>query len=478
MKTSVIYRRFAGVGALAGSILAFAASFAVPPRYVSTALVRISPRQARPSIEDPRNPVPESFNQAALVSFEARLLGQVASQIFSRTALTNIIHTPTLDLYPEERARMPLEDVIQQMRQDLQISSEPAVLLCGAGPSLTARISFAYRDREIAWAVVQNLVSQFVGLVVTANRSKASLWITNWPSDPPPPEQEVVVLDRPSVPNHPADPNRLLFLAGGLCGGLLLGLIAASVLRQPKWTLQMAGFAAVGGAMAFGLSFLVPERYTSTATMSFTTAVVPERLYRAVVGMPAAEMMQRIIQEVLRRDTLIEILQKPSLDLYPNQRTRYSLEEIVEKMRNRDLAIRPANPPIGSTVAVSVSFTYSDPGKASAVVQEVVSRMENLYAQTVRARFPDPASDENDGFRALDPQARWKPPLPAVTKQEEEIHTAIEHKLGENLEVLDPANAPETPDGPGLPTFAAAGLAFGLLAGGPILWFRQSRNAL
>jgi hypothetical protein len=369
------------------------------------------------------------------------------------------------------------------MRQDLRISPEAALVPCGAGPSLTTRISFAYRNKEMAWAVVQELVSRFASLSVSMQRSQASLWITNWPSDLPPPEQEIVVLDRASIPNHPVGPNRLLFLAGGFAGGLLLGLIAASARLRPKWILQMAGFAAAGSALAIGLSFLVTERYTSTATLHFTTAVVPERLYRAVVGIPAAETMQRMIQEVLRRDTLIDIIQKPSLDLYPKERTRDSLEEVVDKMRSRDLAIRPVDPPVGSTVAVSVSFTYPDPYKASAFVREVVSRMENLHLGITHPRDPDPSPDD-DGFRDSDlPPGRFREPdppagrtltAPALAANEDDpVRRALEHKLGENLEVLDPANVPDAADGPGLLTFAAAGLAFGLLAGAPILWFRQ-----
>jgi hypothetical protein len=479
-----VYLRFAGVAALAGAILAFAASFAVPPRYISTALVRMSPRQAQPSVRDPRNPVLEVSNQAALISFEARQLGQVSSEIVSRNTLTDIIHKPTLDLYPQERAQMPLEDVLLQMRKDLQISPEPPLVPCGAGPSLTTRISFAYGNKEMAWAVVQELVSRLASLSVSMNGNQASLWITNWPSDPLPPEQEIVVLDRPSIPNRPVGPNRLLFLAGGLGGGLLLGLIAASALRRPKWTLQMAGFGAAGSALAIGLSFLLPERYTSTATLHFTTAVVPERLYSAVVSVPAAELMQRMIQEVLRRDTLADIIQRPSLDLYPKQRTRDSLEEIVDKMRSRDLAIHPVDPPVGSTVAMSVSFTYPDAEKATMVVRELVTRMESLHLGATHSRDPDPPPGD-DGFRESDlpmgtfrddPPAGRKLTAPALTaKENDPVLRALELHLGENLEVLDPANVPEVADGPGLVTFAAAGIAFGLLAGAPILWFRQRR---
>lgn len=387
MSTAIVYLRIAGVAALAGAILGTAASFGVPRRYVSSAVVRMTPRQARHPVQDPPNPVPETSNNAALDNSAAYQLGQVTSEILSRSSLADIILQPSLDLYREERARMPLEDVIIQMQRDLQISPATVFPLCGGGPPLTARISFAYRDREKAQAVVHWLVNRFSTVNLAANTRRTAIWRQVWPpSDPAPPEEELVVLDPARLPNQPVGPNRLVFLAGGLGGGLLLGLIATSARRRLKWTLLMAGFAAAGCVLAIAASFLLPDRYTSTATLRFTPALVPERLFGAVVGMPAAERMQQMEQEILGPETLSDIIQKPSLDLYPRQRTHTPIEEIIDKMRSRDLTIRLVDPQVGSTLAFSISFSYPDADKASAVVRELVARFENLSSLCVRER--------------------------------------------------------------------------------------------
>jgi hypothetical protein len=244
---------------------------------------------------------------------------------------------------------------------------------------------------------------------------------------------------------------------------------------RPKWTLQVAGFGAAGCVLAIAVLFLLPDRYTSTATLRFTPAVVPQRLFPAVVGRPAVERVPQMEEEILRTETLSGIIQKPSLDLYPSQRTHSPLEEVIDRMRSHDLTIRLVDPPVGSTLAFSVSFSYPDRDKAAAVVREVVARFEDLNMLAMRSRGMYPPK-ENTDRSALDPLAREKLTVPAsLTKQEEAVRTAFEHRLGENLEVLDPASEPEASDGYDLPTFTVVGIAFGLLAGALSLRLRHRR---
>ena len=361
-----------------------------------------------------------------------------------------IIQEPSLDLYKEERQRVPMEDVILQMKRAIRISPS-AVLPPGGGPPLTARIAFTYRDKEKAQAVVRRLVTRFVVSNATGDENRARTWRQVWPqSDPVPPGEEFEILDPASLPK-PVSPNRVAFMAWGLGAGLLLGLLAALAMQRPRWTLQMAGFAAAGCTLAVAVSFLVPDRYTSTAVMRFSRPLVPERLSSEVAGMPAVERFQQLEHEVLSRASLSQIILNPSLNLYQKQRTGTPLEDIIQKMRSRDLRIQVVRPPLGSESAFTISFTYPDPYKASAVVRELVSQFEDRYLRAMDSRAMD-------------------------LKHGDDVRKALEHKLGQNLEVLDPANVPEIPSGPGRLSFAASGLAFGLLAGALTLRLRRRRS--
>jgi capsular polysaccharide biosynthesis protein len=123
------------------------------------------------------------------------------------------------------------------------------------------------------------------------------------------------------------------------------------------------------------------------------------------------------------------------------------MKEIVETMRH-DLSIRMGNP---SHSAFSISFTYPDRYKAQAVVFEVVSRFTELNADDLRARGIDMPADNL-------------------------VRRILEQKLGENLEVLDPASDPQQPIEPLRARWAVIGMGVGLLLGAITLWFRQSRS--
>src|SRR5262249_29379057 len=81
----------------------------------------------------------------------------------SSHSLAEIIQKPSLDLYPKERRKLPIEDVVQDMRNKyIRISSIMDLSSqTGRKPTSSFTISFAYTDRYKAQAVVQALVAKF-----------------------------------------------------------------------------------------------------------------------------------------------------------------------------------------------------------------------------------------------------------------------------------------------------------------------------
>jgi hypothetical protein len=397
--------------AVAGMILAMAASFAAPQRYVSSAALRIGGQADATRIE----------------GIEAVLL--------SRWYMTKLITGP-LDLYGEERRRMPLEDVILQAQRDIQIRPVAAP---SPNDAQTLGIFFTYPGKEKAQAAVREMAAQIVRQNSLVNRVREDTWRMAWPLEPMPPGQEVEILSMASLPQRPVSPSRFAFAACGLGAGLLLGLLTAMAIWRPKSTLRVAGFAAAGGALALGLSLFLPETYTSTATLRLDPpSVVPERLVKDVSGGPVAEHIQRLAQEVLSEDLAPSILKH---DLYPEERVRKPLEEVAGIMR-RDIIIKPLNPPLtpqGGSGAFSISFSYPDPLRATDGVNTLVSRFvaRNLSEEQARVRATRNA------------EARF----------------AVDRELGERLEVLDFGRLPEKPASPNRLAIAAAGLALGLLLG-------------
>ena len=75
-----------------------------PDSYVSQAVVKIVPQQ-----------VPQNMVQSAINQQMSDRINSMAQTILSRTVLTTIINS--FGLYQRERSRMPIEDVIEQMKK-------------------------------------------------------------------------------------------------------------------------------------------------------------------------------------------------------------------------------------------------------------------------------------------------------------------------------------------------------------------------
>lgn len=135
---------------LAGIVVSVVVAFAMPNVYVSQAELQITPAQVSDAI------VKSTINQR----LNERIL-QMQTSIESRTSLSQIIQDPRLDLYKSDRAKEPLEDVIEKMRtQDIKISIESDVGDTSRHASAFT-IKFYYPDRVKARDTVQALVTKF-----------------------------------------------------------------------------------------------------------------------------------------------------------------------------------------------------------------------------------------------------------------------------------------------------------------------------
>jgi uncharacterized protein involved in exopolysaccharide biosynthesis len=146
----------------AGLVISIVVAFLVQNTYISTATLQITPKQ-----------VSETFVKTDITQELTERIGQMQQEILSRASLSSIITDPRLDLYKEERASKPLEDVIESMRlQDVKIIMDS---LPGEHRASAFTISFAYRDRTKAHDTVQNLITKFQEVNLTTQRSEQNM---------------------------------------------------------------------------------------------------------------------------------------------------------------------------------------------------------------------------------------------------------------------------------------------------------------
>ena len=240
-------------------------------------------------------------------------------QILAREPLAKLIHDE--GLYKEELTRMPLEDLISQMKKS-DIRIEPV-----AGTRRSFALSFAAPSAALAQGVAWNLATMF------ADGNAFS------------------VLESASLPVHPESPQRLEITLTGLAGGLLAGALAALFTALKVWKLALA--LGIAGATP---AFFLPAQYASTELVRYygewsemresISAVTSDASLRAIILNSGADM-----------------------DLEEG-----SLNELRDHLR-----IQPTLEP--DAEAVVISFVHSSPLIAQKVVQNVASSLMDDLSQ-------------------------------------------------------------------------------------------------
>jgi amino acid transporter len=233
LATRSAYLRLLAAAATIGAIAAGAVSFTIPRRYVSTAMMRLTP------------PAVAGEPAWQIEAEAAHRLPEMRGEVLSRQSLTEIIERPAIDLYRQERATQPLEDVMVDMRRDIHIELVPAPARAQGRIPLTLRVTFEYPDPVKAQAVVRHLSARLSQLKSgTAGSGLAE------------------VLTPASLPEKPSQPDRLAIVAIGLGAGLAIGILFAFLYRRGlKWTLRVAGCAVAGSILAVAVTLVMPDAF-------------------------------------------------------------------------------------------------------------------------------------------------------------------------------------------------------------------------
>jgi uncharacterized protein involved in exopolysaccharide biosynthesis len=139
----------------------------------------------------------------------------------------------------------------------------------------------------------------------------------------------------------------------------------------------------VGTTLAFGL----PRTYRSTATLLVQSQDLPTTIVDAPTNGAVEQRIARIREQVLSRGDLIQLIEQN--DLYPKERRSQPLSKVIEKMRH-STSVGALSSDIGqqsgtqnNTIAIAMSFDYSDPAKAQAVLQSFVTKFLSMSSADV-----------------------------------------------------------------------------------------------
>lgn len=139
-------------------------------------------------------------------------------------------------------------------------------------------------------------------------------------------------------------------------------------------------------AFLIGIS-LWPVSYQATARILVESPQIPTDLAKSTVPTGAAEQFQIIQQDVLSRQSLLDLADRFNLHA---DKPAMSDTDIVADMENRfDIVPTPVGTGSGATATVfQISFKYPRPDTAAAVVNELVSMIvkKDVELRTERAR--------------------------------------------------------------------------------------------
>ncbi len=150
--------------------------------------------------------------------------------------------------------------------------------------------------------------------------------------------------------------------------------------RHTSW---ITGPLFAGLVISCVIAFLLPNTYVSKAVLRISPAQISETLVPSTVNQQMNERIALMQQEILSRTSLSELIQRPTLNLYPRERESQPLLDVIEQMRTRDIRVtivslagqgaRPAS-------AFQIEFAYPDRFKAQAVVQALITRFTESMA--------------------------------------------------------------------------------------------------
>ncbi|MFN9430259.1 MAG: GumC family protein [Acidobacteriota bacterium] len=445
---------------LAGLVIGVVIAFLWPDTFVSSATIRVLPPQ-----------VPEGLLSMPLSVDMSQRVNQMTQSILSRATLTNIINTHAL--YPKERKRLPLEDIIESMR-----NKAIEVRMIGGSPGSQSKtvaftVTFKYESRVIAQKVCQDLVTKFIDENVRERASSSS-------------QVKDFVEDQWSSRKRELD-------------GIeeqLSRFKSANIGRTPEQ--QGAMMSAINGVETrmtninaslgrLNQDRLIIENQISILKDQLRQIIVPTvENVRTVV--PRDERLTALEREIANSETKLQSLRESYQDTHPDIKAASSNIQILKKERDRLQKIQDDLEQQAKKGSGSVSALRPEAQREAraleAQIQQLQSRIEasrleedsykkalieaERSAKTLQGSLASMPSSEKE-YEQLRLQAMFaRRDFEEIDRVRQRANAAVElenRKQTEKLEVLDQASLPVTPTEPKRWIIILGGAIGGLLLG-------------
>jgi polysaccharide chain length determinant protein (PEP-CTERM system associated) len=448
-----------------GLVVSVVAAFLWPNTYISSSTIKVVPQQ-----------VPEAYIQSNVNQMMSDRIASMAQTVLSRTVLTTIIQS--FELYPRDRSRLPMEDVVEKMKDDVSIGS---VVSYGAQTTGTSKsvpafqIRFAYTDRYKAQKVVSEIATRFIDQSIReraiGSQGTNQLLRDQWESA----KKDMETLDTKLAEFRTRNQGRLP-------DEMQSNLQAMNALQSQTANLNNA------------LSRVSQEKLMLESNIRILKDQLAN-LKDPVVAEQAMGKSEKVIEaerEVASIERQLAAMREHYKDTYPGVQTAIGLlaqsKKRLEDAKAEDASRKPEARPVNSSVAreqreldgqikrlqsqmeakdIEGESLRKDLGRVNSQMGSYQSRLqgtpfsEKEYTELLRDR--DLARSK---FLDLDAK---------MTKSN--IADEMEkRKFGESLEILDAASLPQTPTKPQREVWIAMGAAIGLAIGLVLAGAREMKD--
>jgi polysaccharide chain length determinant protein (PEP-CTERM system associated) len=393
----------------------------------------------------------------------------MAQSILSRSNLTSLINT--LNLYPKERARQPMEDIIERMQaRDVRIGAVENQQVSGSGPVTAFQISFRYNNRLQAQKVTEDIVSRFISQNIQ-ERSQASRSTTEFLEGEfedakkklEEAEQRLSEFRIRNIGRLPDQMNANQAQLGSMQMQMTTLDAAISRINQDK-------------LLAENQLRILKDRYNSIKQSGGGE--------QTVASVQRNDQLAEKERQIVSLENMLAVLRERYKDTYPDVQRAAALLAQARKDRDellkedadkkQDPAVAPVKRPVANRELLDVEASIRRiEGEIAARDLEMKDRQKEMAGLTaamksLEARIegvPVGEKEYSDLLRDRDLARQQYDELNAK-KNKSEIATKLENtKQGETLDLLDPASLPQTPTEPKRPVIVAMAAAIGFAVG-------------
>lgn len=441
--------------AFAALVVATVVACLWPDTYVSTGTIRVVPPQ-----------VPESIVPTNINSRLSQRINSMYQTVTSRENLTNIINLH--GLYKREKANMPMDDVVEQMRSGIRMSSVVPLATQGDRQISAFQISFSYENRIIAKNVTEALVSRFID-ENTRERTSQSISTTQFLKD----QLENAKKDLDSIEEKLT--NFRTTSNGRLPDQIQQNSVQMNMLEQRIANLN-------GGLGRISQDKMLLE--ADLRSLKIQRAALtpgPENIVRKQKN----DRLEQVDREIMQLEGLLSNLRQHYRDTYPDVRRVKAQLTTAQKRREKILSEEEVQSDDSLVAAKRMDPMYErEARQLDAGIERVEAQLKakdteaKQYAadianaekgiRLVQSRIEStPVSEQQYGDIIRDREvAKLKYDDLNRKRSQSQISEDLERRQqGETLEILDRASLPQTPTQPKRGYIIGAGVAMGLVLG-------------